>query len=510
MDHVISTGADGRLDGMGAADVKALVAAAVDSERIVLHFHGGLVSREKGENVARMLAPVYEEAGATPIFFVWQAGAVEIIRHNLLEIAREELFERLLRRVLAWSVGKVRDVAGGRPGLSTSLPRDNEVAAQLGQRRRDVDPEAGTEPYETLEPRPGTELTEDEEEAFVEDVASDQGLEDALMGAMADRGLAATGPDGGRGVPDVPPQPSLMDDDVLAEVAEGTAEGARGLFSTVALARRALKVLRAVLARYDLETDHGVYPTVVEELLREFYLASVGGALWAAMKKETADTFEGADDRGGRVLLDALAELLPEDGSRPITLVGHSTGAVFIDHFLTDVLRRDARGEKTLPAGQKFQVVFLAPAATTGHFVDALGSEPDWLGRSRIGRFRMFTMTDHAEQADRLVGAVYPRSLLFLVSGLLERDAEDRSALLPLVGLSRYLGEGRDKFLGSTSGKSARLADLRAYLEEKDLVVLSPTAEDAPAGARASATSHGDFDNDPLVQESLRELIRRW
>ncbi len=32
----------------------------------------------------------------------------------------------------------------------------------------------------------------------------------------------------------------------------------------------------------DVVTDHGVYPTVVEELLRELYVANVGGAVWAA------------------------------------------------------------------------------------------------------------------------------------------------------------------------------------------------------------------------------------
>jgi hypothetical protein len=78
------------------------------------------------------------------------------------------------------------------------------------------------------------------------------------------------------------------------------------------------------------------------------------------------------------------------------------------------------------------------------------------------------------------------------------------------VGLSRYLGKGRDKLLQSELGRAARLADLRDYLGADGLVVLSPTADDAPSGARASATSHGDFDNDPLVQQSLVELIRSW
>jgi len=510
MDHVISTGGDGRLDGMTAADVERIVAGALQSDRLVFHFHGGLVSRAKGEEVAALLTPVYQDAGAYPLFFVWQSGAIEIIRHNLGEIARDELFERLLRRVLSWAVGKVRDVEGGRPGVSVSLPNEDEVRRELAARKRQTDPDAGTEPYRDLAPRAGTTLTRDEEEQFLADVEQDPDVEQALYGALADRNLEATGIAGARGVPDVQPMKTRMDAAVLEEISQGDVEGARGLVSTLALARKALQVLRAVLGRYDLGTDHGVYPTVVEELLRVFYLANVGGAEWQAMKKETADTFGTDDERGGRLVLDALAAGLPSDGSKPITLVGHSTGAVFIDNLLAEVVRRADAGERPLPEAQRFQVCFLAPAATTVHFADAIGVPPAWSGRERIGRFRMFTMTDHAEQADRLVGAIYPRSLLYLVSGLLERDARSSSAWEPVVGLSRYLDGDPQKLLASEAGRAARIVDTRDYLAGPGAVVLSPTAADAPVGFRSGATSHGDFDNDPLVHESLVELIRTW
>lgn len=513
MAHIISTGADGRLDGLTAEQVREAVDEALKRDRLVLHFHGGLVDKAAGERVAEMLTPVYESAEADPIFFVWQSGAVEIIKHNLLEIAREDLFERVLRRVLSWSVGKVRDASGGRTGLGTPLPSEQEVKDELNSRKRKTDPELGEEPFRAEEPQPVAELTEEEEQRFLTDVEQDPDIREALYAALAERSLAATDAGGARGdVPDVPPVKSRMDEAVLEEIAEGRAEGdlagARGVASTLALAKRALTVLRAVLARYRLGTDHGVYPTVVEELLRAFYLADLGGIEWQAMKKETADTFEPEGDRGGRLVLDALAAGLPADGSKQITLVGHSTGAVFINHFLGEVLRRDAAQENPLPKDQKFQVVFLAPAATAVHFVDALGKQPDWLGRNRICRFRMFTMTDEAERADRLVGAVYPRSLLYLVSGLLERDADGVSAWSPLVGLARYLDGTVTELLESEQGKAARLADLRDYLGGDGFVVRSPTDDDALVGFRASAVRHGDFDNDTLVQESLVELVR--
>jgi len=511
MTDIICTGGDGRLDGMSVADVNAAVAEAMESDRIVLHFHGGLVNKAAGERIAGSLSPVYSAASAAPLFFVWQSGAVEILRHNILEILREDIFEQLLRRVLSWTVGALGDVEGGRAGVRVQPAGEEKLDRQLGARHRDTNPEAGHEPFADLQPpQQSVQLSARDEDRFVSNVEKDAKLRADLYGALADRGLKMTNAQGGRGVPTATPKPTRMDPKVLEEIAKGQVGGARGLASTLALARRALVALKAVLARHNLGTDHGAYPTVVEEFLRAFYLAGVGGAQWQAMKKETADTFDADDDRGGRLVLDALAAKLPADGSKRITLVGHSTGAVFIDHLLAEVLRRDATGENPLPAQQQFQVAFLAPAATTRHFADTLGHEPDWLGRERIGRFRMFTMTDEAEKADRLVGALYPRSLLYLVSGLLERNEKAKSAVEPLVGLERYNKPGIDALLKSAIGKKGRLADVRQYLEAPDSVVLSPSGPEAEIGYRAGATSHGAFDDDPLVRESLAAMIRTW
>ena len=119
-------------------------------------------------------------------------------------------------------------------------------------------------------------------------------------------------------------------------------------------------------------------------------------------------------------------------------------------------------------------------------------------------------MTDDAERADRLVGAVYPRSLLYLVSGLLERD-RGASAVAPVLGLSRYLAaQGLERLLSSELATIARLDVVRKYSGKPGRIVLSPTALDALEGARSSAISHGAFDDDDLVRGSLAQLIRSW
>ena len=514
-DHVVVSGADGRLVGRSTRDVAALLDSALTRPRVVVHLHGGLVDEAAGKRLAASLVPVYSGADAFPVFLVWQAGIREVLRNNVLEIAREELFERLLGRVLGWAVGRVRgEEEGVRGAGSVLLPSQPELVAELGGRRRLTDPEAGAEPFagQPLPERdPGADgepyaLPPEDEAEFLRQVTADAELQRQVAAAAADRGLAWGEADGTRGAPTVEPVPSRIDDDVLAEIAAGEEEGARGLVSAAVLARKALQVLRAVLLRYRTQTDSGVYTTVVEEVLRAFYLGSVGGALWQAMKKETEDTFS-ADhtDRAGRLLLDRLAARRLDDEGPRLTLVGHSTGAVFIDNLLTAAAgTRPAEAAGGSSSGE-FQVCFLAPACTTQHFGQTLDVADDL-----IGRFRMFTMTDEAERADRLVGAVYPRSLLYLVSGLLERD-RGASAVAPVLGMSRYLAAGGlDRLLGSDDAVTARLARVRRYTTEADRLVLSPSPADAPADARSSACSHPDFDEDPLVRASLVRLIESW
>jgi len=277
-------------------------------------------------------------------------------------------------------------------------------------------------------------------------------------------------------------------DEMQAET--DTAPGARGLVSAAFLAKKALHVLRAVIGRYVNHTDSGIYPTVLEEVLRAFYLANAGGAVWNAMKKETADTFEQHDDeRGGRLVLDGLMQRLAASGAQPeITLVGHSTGAVFIDNFLSQA------AAASWPAGVKFQVVLLAPAATFAHMTDAWpAAEP------LVRRIRVFTMDDGHERADHLLGPFYPRSLLYFVSGVVERDRDAESAVEPIVGLNRYYG---DRFADRPDLKT-----VRDYLGAEQRIVWSPTATNGPLGRRSQAISHTGFNTDKSVAESVVALI---
>jgi len=149
----------------------------------------------------------------------------------------------------------------------------------------------------------------------------------------------------------------------------------------------------------------------------------------------------------------------------------------------------------TLPADFRFRnIAFLAPACTFEDFAPVLGRHEElW------DELRLFAMTDEAERKDALVRVLYPRSLLYFVSGVCETDAEgNREAGKPLVGLRRhYAGKDREDLPDAVRVVLDYMTPQRS--------VWSPV--DGGPGLSASAVHHGDFDDDPKVRESLRTMI---
>jgi hypothetical protein len=489
--HVVLTGADGALRTERAV-VDAMLDAVAERGRGVIHFHGGLVPEARGLDTAASLLPVYDEAGAYPVFFVWRSGLGEIATGTLLrDIADEAVFKQLLKRLLRFAVGKVTSEVGARSAGGAVV---GEAEAERELRRRD----AGEEPFAEREVAAEVaDVTPADEQMLELELATDFELQAALGAALRQDADAAGAAARGIAPVDEAAKPTLMDPEAIEELREGApGEGARGLVSTTALVAKAVRILGRVVERFRTKRDHGIYPTVVEEILREFYLATAGATVWQAMKKETLDTFApGEEDRGGAYFLRRLGEALDRDPRPEITLVGHSTGAVFINNLMEAVEARRNDPEEPFPADFRFRhVVFLAPACTFADFARVVDRWDDlW------DDFRMFTMTDEAECQDALVPLVYPRSLLYFVSGVLERDAEGKSvAAMPIVGLARYYDP-------ELSGAPSEVEDVRSFVGGERRVVWSPV--EGGRGLSSSALSHGAFDEDEQVRASLRAII---
>jgi hypothetical protein len=491
--HVVETAANGVLK-TPKRDLDGIVDVLRDERRIVLHFHGGLVTAAAGRRIAESLQGTYRDAGAYPVFFVWHSGLLEVVRGNLGEIVEEEVFKVIEKWVAKFAAGKIRQEPGAK-GLGIPTPSDNEVLSELALRRD------GVEPYKDLQLEGVNELDPQEEDAFVAAVAADGDVRNATA-SIVDSVLPEEEVATSRGI-EVARRRSrttLMSPEVVAEFereAAGAAEGQKGLISGALLARKAAHVLIRVVQRFRHRNDHGFYPTIFEEILREFYLGNVGAHVWAEMKGETKDTFDaGSPTRGGRYFMSRLGELIRAGHSPEVTLVGHSTGAVFIDNLLRHVeaMRKDP--EEALPEGFRFKnLIFLAPACTFEDFASTVEGHGEL-----FDRFRMFTMADAAECKDWLLSFVYPRSLLYFISGVLETEADgSSSSAKPLVGLNRYYG-------APAADEAPALALVRDFIGgDETRVVWSPSTNGE--GFASGAVHHSDFDDDEEVRASLSYLI---
>ncbi len=487
---------NGQFDGTSSADLTALFqnfAADAHKDHLVVHFHGGLNSKKVGLEAAKFLGENCYSSRAYPVFFIWESGLLEILRNNLGEIFDEKVFKRLLALVTQFALAKLNKGAGDRGGR-LELPSELEVQARLMQ--PDLTLKGEVEPFceknaqslpleEHLEQQEKDQFAEALQDDFVlqeeaERIANSmQSTEEMAMQNVATRGARVQGS-----------TQTLMSPDVLQEIRrESPGVEERGLFTTGRIIAGGVRILERVVLRCARNRDHGLYPTIVEEILRELYLANAGEKIWSLMKQDTADAF--GDDvalYGGTAFLEDLNAHWASGAQPRITLVGHSTGAHYICHFLRHAHER-------LPAEVKFDVVLLAPACDFRLLQETLQNYGD-----RIAGIRVFGMKDELERKDALINQLphaYPRSLLYFVSGLLENEADK-----PLVGMQKfYLG-------GAPYNASAypEIAAVNRYLSAKPNQVVWSSVNGGNGLASESA-DHGDFDNDTATLKSLGYIL---
>lgn len=469
--------ADGRFAGTSRADLKASFAAFAASPHrgaLALHFHGGLVPERVGHEVAEKLTARYRDDGqAWPIFPVWRSGALETLRYNWDEIVQEEVFPLLVERLTRFVLGKL-DQDPGDKGTQIERPPLAEVRAAIAAATAQ-----GAEPFRDREP----ELERLDETLRESERAQLEGQlkADAVLLRAADR-LAR--PDG----------PRLADPlQAQADLARTqAADGDKAIVSAAMLAAAGTRILGRTLRRLAQGRGHGVYTTVVEESARELKGDLIGGILWKNMKRDCADAFAGPPEtHGGTALLESIAGEWRNGHRHRVVLIGHSTGAVWIAELLKAAARMPH-----LPAELRFEIVLLAPASTFDLLDAALRAAP-----GRLAGFRVFGMRDERERRDRLIRPVpflYPRSLLYFVSGVAEEQTD-----MPLVGMERYHGEVPPYDAARMPAIASVRERVRAFSHPW---VWSPA--DAGPGVRTSAASHGGFDDDADTLDSIVHLLR--
>ncbi|MCC6202806.1 MAG: C1 family peptidase [Gammaproteobacteria bacterium] len=195
--------------------------------------------------------------------------------------------------------------------------------------------------------------------------------------------------------------------------------------------------------------------------------------LWDEMKRDARLPFEprGEQPGDGAVVIRTFANALQGTGIR-IHLAGHSTGAVLLGHLLAAL---DGLGQADLIRSCSL----LAPACTIDfykqHYAPRLGARGA-VARVALPALDIYNLDNELEEDDN-VAAAYRKSLLFLVSRALERDANK-----PLLGMQRYAKKLADK-----PGLAIHYSDGKS--------------------GRTRSTSHGGFDNDVHTMNAILKRI---
>lgn len=449
-----------------AADIDAIFDHLSQSgaQKLAVHFHGGLVNETRGENTARKMQPVYEAGGAHALSFIWETGLIETLVRNITRINETKLFQKLLRYVFRQLTKRLGvDISGRGVGEPMTM---EEIEAEFGK----------VEKFERLDARARGGAAH-LDEASLEFARQDMEVE-FLLELQSDEDFQLSGER-------LLHEETHLDEEIRSDMAPG----GRGL-ELISVATHLAKVTYRVLRRYWKGRDHGLYPTTIEEVFREFYLADFGAWVWGRMKDVAKQMWMPNDgtldetSHPGTYFLEKLKAHQSANPSFRADFIGHSAGSIAICHMLRS---SDAAG--TLPKIRT--IVFLAPACLAGMMHQEIVSRPD-----RFENFRLFTMDDSFEQKDRLVPLIYPRSLLYLISGVLEAEAD-----IPIAGMTRF-------WTGQTPFDDAYLTELAAWLKEagKARHVLSVT-DGGPDGMRSRSDKHGEFDDDAETLASLTHLV---
>jgi hypothetical protein len=467
------------------------VETSPNGQNLVVHFHGGLVSRAAAMRSAEeVLLPVYRAAGAYPIFFVWNSDVITTLTSDLEAVVQEKAFQRLLKRLARYVIGAVYGGEPGRSAASLEMPSPQDVPedpAELADYLRQEEQKRPPRPRQPTEEQlrqmekdpesiPDVILSPAQQQQIRNDLKKDDDLRRALQELGGDQqDPAAAGRSGGA-------QARLAEGMLQEQMAEATSTGDRAVLSIpTGLLVKGVKIVARVTARFLRGRDHGLYDTLLQEALRELLWAGdLGGTVWGVMKGHTKTAFNSGANYGGTAFLRQLKAAW-RPGMR-VTLVGHSTGAIFIGHFL------DAVEAQQFPDAAQFDVVFLAPACTFA-FLDVRLK----VFQKRVRQLRLFGLKDERERSYWEVPFLSRGSLLYIVAGLFEDEVD-----MPLLGMQRYHS-------GAAPYDGEGLKPVGAYVKASRPVWAVADEED---GRRSAALTHGGMTEEPKTLRSLAHLLK--
>jgi len=257
-----------------------------------------------------------------------------------------------------------------------------------------------------------------------------------------------------------------------------------------------VKISFRVIDRFLEKRDHDFFPTIVEELLRELYLAEVGAGLWKLMKDKAQDMWR--DNQGrtvedqfvGRYFLERLSVYIKENPGTKVDLIGHSAGSIAICHLL----------QYTQDLNYTFKyrnIIFLAPACRVDLFKREISDQQD-----RFEKIRIFTMNNKTECEDIMIPYFYTHSLLYLISGILEDRGDSYDSYI--LGLQRHIAYEKPYNISELESINNYL-----YTSGFNRVSFSKTDSTVADELQTKAAKHGHFDEEEFTLKSIQYLLRQ-
>jgi hypothetical protein len=490
MSNIINTTKDGVLDSTPPAQVRALVKDAVTSGKpVLIHIHGGLVSKQSAiASADRLSQNEFGQGNISPIFLIWETSIPETLR-NLPEILKKPLFEKLLFRLTKFLAGKVADSV---PGAKAAMgggpePDDKKVEQELAKRKVNEIPFPELDAADDV-----SDMSVTDRQRLAQELSADSNLQE-LWQAEVEAAMVAPALPGA--------SPIRLRQKLVDEAGQEMQTASKAIVSTAMVIKSGIFIAGRVIKRFIQHRDHGFHATIVEEILRELFMDDIGAAVWGFMKQDAADTFDNAGktpERGGWFLLQLLAEeilALQAAGAPPpkVSVVGHSAGAIYACEMLRylHACRQDPAHPLSKSAFLLNKLVFLAPACTCALFAEVLKAHQ---AKALFDGFRMFALTDSDESGYYEIPLLYPRSLLYIISGLLEGSGiVDQT----LVGLDR-------DYRTENPYTDAVVVDVKNFLAVQNRKILSGHLG---PGLTCDSHRHGDFDNTPGTLGSIVTFI---
>lgn len=440
-------------------------------KKISLFFHGGLVSEKDGMATAIKMGKHIEGIGYAPLCFVWETGLQETLSTNITKISDTKLFNKLIRvlvKKLSEKLGFGLTDGRGAGGTLTDEQIDDELFKATPFESYDQEKllvsGRGAEAI-TMLPNNEDDLIRSLEADFTYMIQSDLEFTNTIS-------------------------------ETKLSVETGQQGQGRGIISAGLFIKHVAIIAFRVIKRFMDKRDHDFYPTTVEEILRELYVAELGAWVWNNMKVKSQEMWKdnaglsGLNRFAGRYLLDKLIEYAKNNPDVEVNLIGHSAGSIAICNMLNT-------SASIYPQLVFNKIIFMAPACR----IDLFNKEVV-LNQSRFKKFRMYTMSNQFETRDKLVPYFYTYSLLYLISGILENEGKEFDGYI--LGLERHI-RGNYPY-----DKAQELINTKEFLFETTAkrIVFSQTALDSLDGFRAKSLSHGGFDDDNDTIESINYFLK--